>query len=90
MLCNIAADPAADLTRLHTHSLEDQIKSLSVSLQTGAHPCEDPWSSVITSDFISQVPRITAAGRHPMLTQGKTAGGGKDTNKTKQKENGKW
>lgn len=35
----------------------------------------DLWSSVIRSDFISQVPRITTAGRHWIVTHGWRLGG---------------
>lgn len=48
---------------------------MSVSLQTAAHLCMVPRSSVIRSDFISQVPRITTAGRHWTGTRGVTVGG---------------
>lgn len=40
-----------------------------------AHLCMNLWSSVIRSDFISQVPRITTPGRHWMGTRGVTVGG---------------
>lgn len=57
------------------HGCTDTALRVSVSLQTAAHFCMDLWSSVIRSDFISQVPRITMAKRHCMVTHGMTVGG---------------
>lgn len=42
--------------------------TISVSLQTAARSCSDLWSSVIGSDFISQVSRITVEARPRMVT----------------------
>lgn len=57
------------------HGCTDTALRVSVSLQTAAHFCMDLWSSVIRSDFISQVPRITMAKRHCMVTHGMMVGG---------------
>lgn len=77
MLHNVTADPACDLTRLYRHSLEDHIKGTQhiCVITNGSSSLHEAMSSVIRSDFISQVPRITMPGRHWMGTLWGEGGG---------------